>query len=217
MLPRRSRSERIWPPRTPAPGTVSAAPGAGGMAASVLRSRPRRVTHSHARSAGAARRRCRRGRSKASTTASALLLDTVVEVIHRVRTDPARLSKRWFRGVIVAGFSEEQYVETVSIVAHGRRDRHDGARSGSRPAAAAAAGTRQAVAIPAPRRQAGRCLGPVAGAGGSDRTGGGDLPGRAADGEHHEGDEPGARRGEGLLRCRVAPIPGAIRNARFLA
>ena len=88
------------------------------MAASVLRSRPRRVTHSHARSAGAARRRCRRGRSKASTTASALLLDTVVEVIHRVRTDPARLSKRWFRGVIVAGFSEEQYVETVSIVAH---------------------------------------------------------------------------------------------------
>ena len=145
------------------------------------------------------------------------LPDTVVEVIHRVRTDPARLSKRWFRGVIVAGFSEEQYVETVSIVAHGRRDRHDGARSGSRPAAAAAAGTRQAVAIPAPRRQAGRCLGPVAGAGGSDRTGGGDLPGRAADGEHHEGDEPGARRGEGLLRCRVAPIPGAIRNARFLA
>ena len=96
-----------------------------------------------------------------------------------------------------------------------RRDRHDVARSGSRPAAAA--GTRQAVAIPAPRRQAGRCLGPVAGAGGSDRTGGGDLPGRAADGEHHEGDEPGARRGEGLLRCRVAPIPGAIRNARFLA
>jgi len=46
------------------------------------------------------------------------LPDTVVEVIHRVRTDPARLSKRWFRGVIVAGFSEEQYVETVSIVAH---------------------------------------------------------------------------------------------------
>jgi len=46
------------------------------------------------------------------------LADIVVEVVHRVRTDPARLSERWFRGVIAAGFSEEQYVETVSVVAH---------------------------------------------------------------------------------------------------
>jgi len=44
--------------------------------------------------------------------------DIVVEVIHRVRTDPGRLSERWFRSVVAAGFSEEQYVETVSIVAH---------------------------------------------------------------------------------------------------
>jgi len=42
----------------------------------------------------------------------------VVEVIHRIRTDPGRLSERWFRSVVAAGFSEEQYVETVSIVAH---------------------------------------------------------------------------------------------------
>jgi hypothetical protein len=35
-----------------------------------------------------------------------------------VRTDPGRLSERWLRGVIAAGLSEEQYVETVSIVAH---------------------------------------------------------------------------------------------------
>ena len=46
------------------------------------------------------------------------LPDAVVEVVHRVRTDPSRLSKSWFRGVIAGGFSEEQYVETVSIVAH---------------------------------------------------------------------------------------------------
>src|SRR5499433_2625312 len=46
------------------------------------------------------------------------LPEVVVEVVHRVRTDPGRLSKRWFRGVIAAGLSEEQYIETVSIVAH---------------------------------------------------------------------------------------------------
>ena len=46
------------------------------------------------------------------------LPEVVVEVVHRVRTDPGRLSKRWFRGVIAAGLSEEQYVETISIVAH---------------------------------------------------------------------------------------------------
>ena len=46
------------------------------------------------------------------------LPESVIEVVHRVRNDPGRLSERWFRGVIVAGFSEEQYVETVSIVAH---------------------------------------------------------------------------------------------------
>src|SRR5215510_12382439 len=46
------------------------------------------------------------------------LSEVVVEVVHRVRTDPGRLSERWFRGVIAAGLSEEQYVETISIVAH---------------------------------------------------------------------------------------------------
>ena len=35
-----------------------------------------------------------------------------------MRTDPGRLGERWFRGVIAAGLSEEQYVETVSLVAH---------------------------------------------------------------------------------------------------
>ena len=42
----------------------------------------------------------------------------MLEVVHRVRNDPGRLSERWFRDLIGAGFSEEQYVETVSIVAH---------------------------------------------------------------------------------------------------
>ena len=46
------------------------------------------------------------------------LAEVVVEVVHRVRNDPGCLSERWFRGVLAAGLSEEQYVETVSVVAH---------------------------------------------------------------------------------------------------
>ena len=46
------------------------------------------------------------------------LPEIVVEVAHRVRTDPGRLSEKWFRSVITAGLGEEQYIETVSIVAH---------------------------------------------------------------------------------------------------
>ena len=46
------------------------------------------------------------------------LPEIVVELVHRVRTDPGRLSEPWFRGVIAAGLSDEQYVETVSVVAH---------------------------------------------------------------------------------------------------
>jgi hypothetical protein len=46
------------------------------------------------------------------------LAEAVVEVVHRVRTDPARLSERWYRTVLAAGLSAEQYVETVSVAAH---------------------------------------------------------------------------------------------------
>ena len=46
------------------------------------------------------------------------LPESVIEVVHRVRNDPGRLSERWFRDLIGVGLSEEQYVETVSIVAH---------------------------------------------------------------------------------------------------
>jgi hypothetical protein len=45
------------------------------------------------------------------------LPETVIEVIHRVRSDPGRLSERWFRDVVATGLREEEYVETVSIVA----------------------------------------------------------------------------------------------------
>jgi hypothetical protein len=46
------------------------------------------------------------------------LPELAVEVVHRVRTDPGRLSEGWYRSVIARGLSEEQYVEIVSVVAH---------------------------------------------------------------------------------------------------
>lgn len=46
------------------------------------------------------------------------LPENVVEVVHRVRTDPARLTRSWFEGVIRSGLTPEQYVETVSIIVH---------------------------------------------------------------------------------------------------
>jgi hypothetical protein len=46
------------------------------------------------------------------------LPEIVVEVVHRVLTDPTRLSERWYRGVIAGGLTAAQYVEIVSVVAH---------------------------------------------------------------------------------------------------
>src|SRR5271166_5503354 len=46
------------------------------------------------------------------------LPEIVVEVVHRLRTDPGRLGERWYRGIVAHGLTEEQYVEIVSVVAH---------------------------------------------------------------------------------------------------
>ncbi len=40
----------------------------------------------------------------------------VVDVIHRIRTDPGRLSRPWFEKVIASGLEVPQYVELVSVV-----------------------------------------------------------------------------------------------------
>ena len=45
------------------------------------------------------------------------LPEPVIEIVHRVATDPGRLSERWYRGIIAGGLGEERYVETISIVA----------------------------------------------------------------------------------------------------
>ena len=41
---------------------------------------------------------------------------TMVEVIHRIVTDPQRLTRAWFDGVMASGLGEEEYVEIVGTV-----------------------------------------------------------------------------------------------------
>ena len=41
----------------------------------------------------------------------------LVEAIHRIVTDPGRLSEAWYRRVIATGISDEAYVELLSVVA----------------------------------------------------------------------------------------------------
>ena len=43
------------------------------------------------------------------------LAPNVVDTIHRIRTDPARLSKPWFDGVIAGGLEVTHYVELVGV------------------------------------------------------------------------------------------------------
>ena len=40
-----------------------------------------------------------------------------VEVIHRIVSDPARLSKDWYTNIISMGLTEEEYIEIIGIIA----------------------------------------------------------------------------------------------------
>jgi hypothetical protein len=44
------------------------------------------------------------------------LPDAVVDIIHRIRTDPARLSRQWFDGIVPAVLPDTHYVELVGVV-----------------------------------------------------------------------------------------------------
>jgi len=68
---------------------------------------------------------CRRRKAALSPAAVAGTHDSfgelpeiAVEIVHRIRTDPARLTRGWYEGVIEAGLTPEQYIEIVSVVAH---------------------------------------------------------------------------------------------------
>lgn len=45
-----------------------------------------------------------------------VLPDPAVDVIHRVVTDPGRLSRQWFDDIMAAGLSTEQYVEIIGTL-----------------------------------------------------------------------------------------------------
>src|SRR5262245_43319546 len=49
--------------------------------------------------------------------AHGVLPEAAVEVIHRLRTDPGRLSRAWYEQIRTAGLSEGHYVELVALVA----------------------------------------------------------------------------------------------------
>lgn len=44
-----------------------------------------------------------------------VLPEAIVEVIHRIVTDPGRLTKAWYRRCIESGLAEEEYVEIVAV------------------------------------------------------------------------------------------------------
>ncbi len=45
------------------------------------------------------------------------LPENVVEVVHRVRSDPGRLSRAWYEARLAAGLSDAAYVEIIGVVA----------------------------------------------------------------------------------------------------
>ena len=45
------------------------------------------------------------------------LPERIVEQIHRIVSDPGRLTRQWFEGVIASGTSDAEYVEIVGVVA----------------------------------------------------------------------------------------------------
>lgn len=44
------------------------------------------------------------------------LPENIVEVVHRVVSDPARLMKKWYEDCLADGLSEEEYVEIIGVV-----------------------------------------------------------------------------------------------------
>ena len=54
---------------------------------------------------------------KGSHTSLGILDDNEVEMIHRIVSDPGRLSKKWYEGKISGGLREEEYIEITAAIA----------------------------------------------------------------------------------------------------
>ena len=50
-------------------------------------------------------------------TAATDLPEVLVDVIHRIRTDPERLTRRIYEDALAGGLSDAEYVETVAVIA----------------------------------------------------------------------------------------------------
>jgi len=50
--------------------------------------------------------------------ASAMLPEVAVDAIHRITTDPGRLTETWYKGLLDRGLTSEQYVEIIGVVGH---------------------------------------------------------------------------------------------------
>ena len=46
------------------------------------------------------------------------LPENIVEMIHRIATDPGRITQTWVEGVIAGGIAETDYIEIVGVIAH---------------------------------------------------------------------------------------------------
>ena len=57
------------------------------------------------------------GSAKGSHNTLGVLNENEVELIHRVVSDPGRLSKTWFNEIISGGLKQEEYVEIVGVIA----------------------------------------------------------------------------------------------------
>ena len=53
-----------------------------------------------------------RGKHTSSTNLPSVLIDT----IHRIRTDPQRITRKMFDEVLASNYSQEHYIELVSVV-----------------------------------------------------------------------------------------------------
>jgi len=104
------------------------------------------------------------------------LPEIAVEIVHRIRTDPGRLTRSWYDGVIRSDLTPEQYVEIVSVVAHTVALDTFARGIGIAPLANVATGGRHAVAAPSARRPARPGLGAVDRAAGPHRSRGRHLP-----------------------------------------
>ena len=46
------------------------------------------------------------------------LPEPAIDAIHRITTDPGRLTKSWYEGLVAEGLNPEEYVEIVAVIGH---------------------------------------------------------------------------------------------------